>query len=86
MKSWWRSVEGQLPLYKYISNRTLAFIENLLCVKLSEHYPGFRVYSRTLLEAIPFDRNSDDFVFDNQLIAHALLFCFLVEEISCPAK
>ena len=82
-----RAREGRMPLYKYIANRILTFIQNILCrAKLSEYHTGFRAYSRKLLESIPFENNSEDFVFDNQVIAQALYFGFTVGEISCPTR
>lgn len=82
-----RAVGAGMPRYKYIANRALTAVENVLCgAKLSEYHTGFRAYSRRLLERIPFDRNSDDFVFDNQLIAQALSFGFCVGELSCPTR
>ncbi len=78
---------GGMPLYKYVANRTLTAIENIVCnAKLSEYHTGFRAYSRNLLESIPFENNSDDFVFDNELIVQALHFGFRVGEISCPTR
>lgn len=82
-----RARQGGMPLYKYLANRVLTLIQNLLChAKLSEYHTGFRAYSRKLLEAIPFEHNSEDFVFDNQIIAQALYFEFSVGEISCPTR
>lgn len=82
-----RARAGGMPLYKYVANRGLTAVENLLCgAKLSEYHTGFRAYSRALLEAIPFEKNSDDFVFDNQLIVQALYFGFSIGELSCPAR
>ncbi|WP_455243105.1 glycosyltransferase family 2 protein [Petrachloros mirabilis] len=82
-----RARQGGMPLYKYIANRILTLIQNLLChAKLSEYHTGFRAYSRRLLESVPFERNSEDFVFDNQIIAQALYFDFSVGEISCPTR
>ena len=81
------AVRTGMPLYKYVANRALTAAENILCgAKLSEYHTGFRAYSRRLLETIPFERNSDDFVFDNQLIAQALSFGFCVGELSCPTR
>jgi len=78
---------GGMPFYKYLSNRLLTAAENLICqAKLSEYHTGFRAYSRKLLETIPYEANSDDFVFDNQLIVQALHFGFRVGEISCPTR
>lgn len=82
-----RARQGGMPLYKYIANRALTLIQNLLChAKLSEYHTGFRAYSRRMLESIPFERNSEDFAFDNQVIAQALYFNFSVGEISCPTR
>jgi glycosyltransferase involved in cell wall biosynthesis len=76
-----------MPLYKYISNRTLTFIENLLLgSKLSEFHTGFRAFSRRVLEELPLQRNSDDFLFDNEMLAQAIYFNFSVGEISCPTR
>jgi glycosyltransferase involved in cell wall biosynthesis len=81
------ALRGGMPLYKYISNRFLTAFQNLfLRVKLSEYHTGFRAFSRELLEALPLLENSDDFVFDNQMIAQAVLFGFRIGEISCPTK
>jgi glycosyltransferase involved in cell wall biosynthesis len=79
--------KGGMPLYKYVANRLLTLIQNLLWqAKLSEYHTGFRAYSRKLLEAIPFEANSEDFVFDNQIIGQAIYFGFSVGEISCPTR
>jgi glycosyltransferase involved in cell wall biosynthesis len=81
------ALKGGMPLYKYISNRFLTMFENLLLgVKLSEYHTGFRAYSRELLETIPFEKNSDDFIFDNEIIVQTLHFGFKIGEISCPTK
>jgi len=81
------ALKGGMPRYKYISNRFLTFVENLfLGVKLSEYHTGFRAFSRQLLETLPLLENSDDFVFDNQMIAQAVMFGFRIGEISCPTK
>src|SRR6185437_3487017 len=78
---------GGMPLYKYISNRLLTAFQNIfLGVKLSEYHTGFRAFSRKLLETLPILENSDDFVFDNQMIAQAVMFGFRIGEISCPTK
>jgi hypothetical protein len=78
---------GGMPLYKYVSNRLLTALQNLfLGVKLSEYHTGFRAFSRELLEALPLQENSDDFVFDNQMIAQAVMLGFRIGEISCPTK
>src|SRR5207249_1303310 len=81
------TLRGGMPFYKYVSNRALTAFENLVVnARLSEYHTGFRAYSRGLLERIPFAKNSDDFVFDNQLIVQALYFGFSVGEISCPTR
>jgi glycosyltransferase involved in cell wall biosynthesis len=78
---------GGMPAYKYVANRALTAFENVVCgAKLSEYHTGFRAYSRRLLEAIPFENNSDDFVFDNELVVQALHFGFRVGEVSCPTR
>jgi glycosyltransferase involved in cell wall biosynthesis len=81
------ALKGGMPFYKYLSNRALTAFQNLfLGVKLSEYHTGFRAFSRKLLETLPLLENSDDFVFDNQMIAQAVMFGFRIGEISCPAK
>jgi glycosyltransferase involved in cell wall biosynthesis len=81
------ALKGGMPLYKYIANRGLTAVQNLfLGVKLSEYHTGLRAFSRRLLETLPLLENSDDFVFDNQMIAQAVMFNFSIGEISCPTK
>src|ERR1700684_507278 len=81
------ALKGGMPLYKFFFNRMLTAFQNLfLGVKLSEYHTGFRAFSRELLEKLPLLENSDDFVFDNQMIAQAVMFGFRVGEISCPTK
>jgi glycosyltransferase involved in cell wall biosynthesis len=81
------ALKGGMPPYKYMANRFLTFIENLaLGVKLSEYHTGYRAFSRTLLETLPLEANSDDFVFDNQMLAQAVYFGFRIGEISCPTR
>jgi glycosyltransferase involved in cell wall biosynthesis len=81
------ALKGGMPLYKYIANRLLTGFQNIfLGVKLSEYHTGFRAFSRELLETLPLLENSDDFVFDNQMIAQAVLFGFRIGEISCPTR
>jgi len=78
---------GGMPFYKYLSNRFLTFTENLaLGIKLSEYHTGFRAYRRRVLETLPLEENSDDFVFDNELLVQAVAFGFRIGEISCPTK
>ncbi len=79
--------KGKMPIYKYISNRFLTLAENLMLgQKLSEYHTGFRAFSRRLLEELPLGENSDDFVFDNQILAQAVYFGFRIGEISCPSR
>lgn len=81
------TLEGGMPLYKYISNRFLTLVENILLgQKISEYHTGYRAYSRRLLESLPMENNSDDFVFDNEFIAQTVYFGFSVGEVSCPTK
>jgi len=81
------ALRGGMPLYKYIANRFLTAFQNLfLGVKLSEYHTGYRAFSRELLLKLPLAENSDDFVFDNQIIAQAAMFGFRIGEISCPTK
>ena len=81
------TLEGGMPLYKYISNRFLTLVENILLdKKISEYHTGYRAFSKALLEDLPLDRNSNDFVFDNQIIAQAAYRGYSIGEVSCPAK
>jgi hypothetical protein len=81
------ALKGGMPRYKYVANRTLTAFQNLfLGAKLSEYHTGFRAFSRELLQTLPLFENSDDFVFDNQMIAQALMFNFRIGEISCPTR
>ncbi len=81
------AVASGMPRYKYIANRLLTASENLIVrQKLSEYHTGLRAYSRELLIALPFERNSDDFVFDNQIIAQALVAGARIGELSCPTR
>lgn len=79
------ALRGGMPLYKYVANRLLTGVENLLTLaKLSEYHSGYRAFSRPVLETLPLEENSDDFVFDNQILLQALYFGFRIGEISCP--
>jgi glycosyltransferase involved in cell wall biosynthesis len=81
------AVRGGMPLYKYFSNRFLTAFENLfLGVKLSEYHTGYRAFSRRVLLDLPLLENSDDFVFDNQMLAQCVHFGFRIGEVSCPTK
>ena len=78
---------GGMPLWRYLANRFLTLAENLLIgSKLSEFHTGYRAFSRKLLETLPLETNSDDFVFDNQMIAQIVWFDFKVAEVSCPTS
>src|SRR5512137_2630674 len=82
-----RALLGGMPVYKYISNRLLTAFENLfLGVKLSEYHTGYRAFSRQVLTELPLLENSDDFVFDNQMLAQCVHFGFRIGEVSCPTK
>jgi len=82
-----KAMRGGMPWWKYIANRFLTFAENALTgAKLSEYHTGYRAYARTLLEKLPLDKNSDDFVFDNQVLAQILWCGATIAEISCPTK
>ena len=79
--------QGGMPLWRYVSNRGLTLIENLMLnSKLSEFHTGYRAFSRQLLEKLPLDANSDDFVYDNQMLAQILWYGYTVAEVSCPTK
>ena len=81
------ALKGGMPYYKYFANRVLTFLENILLgQKLTEYHTGYRAYSRKVLENIPFMKNSDDFVFDNEIIAQITYFGYRIAEISCPTK
>jgi glycosyltransferase involved in cell wall biosynthesis len=78
---------GGMPLYKYVANRLLTLVENLLLGhKLTEYHTGFRAFSRRVLLELPLEENSDDFVFDNQMLAQAILSGFRIGEVSCPTR
>src|ERR1700675_2871543 len=82
-----RALLGGMPVYKYIANRLLTAFENLfLGVKLSEYHTGYRAFSRKVLTELPLLENSDDFVFDNQMLAHGSHFGFRIRELSSPTK
>ncbi len=79
--------QSGMPIYKYIANRCLTFAQNVLMhSKLTEFHTGYRAFSSKLLESLPLEENSDDFVFDNQMLSQAIYFGFQVGEVSCPAK
>lgn len=81
------ALAGGMPWWKYVANRALTLVQNLLLgARMSEYHSGYRAYSRALLEALPWDGNSDDFVFDNQLLAQAIVNGHRVGEISVPTR
>jgi glycosyltransferase involved in cell wall biosynthesis len=81
------ALAGGMPLYKYISNRFLTFAENIMISqKLSEYHTGYRAWGRVVLEKLPLQNNSEDFIFDNQMLAQCAYFGFRIGEISCPTK
>ena len=81
------ALQGGMPRYKYISNRFLTAIQNLLLgYKLSEYHTGFRAFSRKVLKSLPLEADTDDFLFDNEVLAQAIYFKFNIGEISCPTK
>jgi len=81
------ALTGGMPWWKYLANRFLTLAENILLgAKLSEYHTGYRAFSRQLLETVPWQTNSDDFVFDNQMLAQILWCGFTIAEVSCPTK
>jgi glycosyltransferase involved in cell wall biosynthesis len=81
------ALKGGMPVYKYMANRFLTLVENILLGhKLSEYHTGYRAFSRVVLEKIPLAENSDDFVFDNQMLAQIIWCGFRIGELSCPTK
>jgi len=79
--------KGGMPLYKYIANRALTAFQNLLMsYKLSEYHTGYRAFTREVLERLPLEQNTDDFAFDNEMLAQAIYFGCRIGEISCPTK
>jgi glycosyltransferase involved in cell wall biosynthesis len=81
------ALKGGMPFYKYISNRFLTFFQNIFTgVKLSEYHTGYRAFSSNILRNLPLGENSNDFLFDNQILLQAIYFGYSIGEISCPAK
>jgi glycosyltransferase involved in cell wall biosynthesis len=79
------ALSGGMPLYKYVANRALTALQNAMVgEKLSEYHTGYRAFSRRLLETLPLEENSDDFVFDNELLVQASYFGFKIAEVTCP--
>ncbi len=82
-----RSIKGGMPIYKYLSNRFLTLIENIIIgQKISEYHTGYRAFSKEILQNLPLEKNSDDFVFDNQMLLQILYLGYTIGEISCPTK
>jgi glycosyltransferase involved in cell wall biosynthesis len=81
------ALKGGMPLYKYWANRILTFIQNLMVnYKLSEYHTGYRAFSSEVLRSIPFDANSDDFIFDNEMLSQIIYAGFPIAEVTCPTK
>lgn len=81
------ALQGGMPVYKYIANRALTLTQNLLInYKLSEYHTGYRAFSREVLQSINFNRNSDDFVFDNEMLSQIIYAGFHIGEVTCPTK
>jgi glycosyltransferase involved in cell wall biosynthesis len=81
------ALKGGMPIWKYVANRFLTWVENILTgAKLSEYHTGYRAFSRQLLEKIDLSRNSDDFVFDNQMLVQILWHGYMIAEVSCPTS
>ena len=81
------ALAGGMPLYKYMANRVLTFVQNILLGhKLSEYHTGYRGFTRSVIESLPLEHNSDDFIFDNQMLSQVIYRGYRVGEISCPAK
>jgi glycosyltransferase involved in cell wall biosynthesis len=82
-----KALRGGMPFWKYVSNRFLTLSENILTgAKLSEYHTGYRAFSRQLIERLPLEENSDDFVFDNQMLAQILWAGYTIAEMTCPTK
>lgn len=81
------ALKGGMPLHKYIANRFLTLFENYMVgYKLSEYHTGYRAFSKELLESLPLQRNSDDFIFDNQMLLQVIYFGFSIGEVTCPTR
>lgn len=81
------ALQGGMPMYKYVANRGLTFIQNVLMnQKLAEYHTGYRAFSREILEKCPLEENSDDFVFDNQMLAQIAYAGYTIGEVTCPTK
>jgi hypothetical protein len=81
------ALRGGMPRYKYVANRALTTFQNIVMgAHLSEYHTGYRAYSKELLNSLPLERNSEDFVFDNQILAQAIMLGARIGEISCPTR
>jgi glycosyltransferase involved in cell wall biosynthesis len=81
------ALQGGMPFYKYVANRFLTLFENVcIAQKLSDYHTGYRAYARRVLETLPFDENSDDFIFDNQFLVQAHYWGFQIAEVTCPTR
>lgn len=81
------ALQGGMPMYKYIANRLLTFFQNIMLnQKLAEYHTGYRAFSREILDTVDYNVNSDDFVFDNEMIAQIFMAGFSIAEITCPTK
>ena len=81
------AIRGGMPIWKYVANRFLTYVQNvLITAKLSEYHTGYRAFSRELLERLPLEVNSNDFIFDNQMLSQILWFGYKIAEVSCPTK
>jgi glycosyltransferase involved in cell wall biosynthesis len=82
-----KALKGGMPVYKYVANRFLTAFQNILLgSKLSEYHTGYRAFSRRVLETLPLNENSDDFIFDNEMLAQVIYFGYAIGEISCPTR
>jgi glycosyltransferase involved in cell wall biosynthesis len=81
------AIKGGMPIYKYVANRLLTLFENLMLgYKLSEYHTGYRAFTREILQRLPLDQNSNDFVFDNQMLAQIVWFGYRIGELTCPTR
>jgi len=81
------AIEGGMPIYKYVANRFLTLFQNLMLgQKLSEYHTGFRAFTREILQCLPLDQNSNDFAFDNQMLAQIVWFGYRIGELTCPTR
>ena len=81
------ALRGGMPLYKYIANRALTFVQNILMgQKLAEYHTGYRAFSREILEELPLEENSDDFVFDNEMLGQIAYAGYIIGEVTCPTR